>query len=172
MSVPSRSVDRGRGDTRLSPDGMRRGDQPILPLWLRCGVLALVLATFCAVLLSEPMSENEANTLRGERLVSRALFFRDGPDGIIRILDASAADPDAAEVLRLAPGEDGFIRSVMRGLARERRLRGIGQEQPFVLGAFSDGRLYIDDPATEREVVVTAFGPDNVKAFARLLPHT
>lgn len=160
----------GRGDDRMSPDGMRRGDKLILPLWLRIGVLATVLGALLTVLLAEPMSADEARLERGAPIAQRALFFEDDPDGVIRVLDAEAARPQSAELLRLQPGEDGFIRSVMRGLALERKSRGIGPADPFLLGAFSDGRLYIDDPATGRQVVVTAFGQDNVRAFARLLP--
>jgi len=161
---------RRRDDSRMSPDGMRRGDRLILPLWLRIGVLATVLAALLTVLLAEPMSSEDAQLERGEPIVQRALFFHDDPDGVIRVLDAEAPSSGDAELLRLMPGDDGFIRSVMRGLARERLARGIGPADPFVLGAYSDGRLYIDDPATGRQVVVTAFGVDNVRAFARLLP--
>jgi len=169
--VSASSTDLPRGtDRRLSPDGMRRGDKPILPLWLRIGVLSIVLAAFVTVLVAEPTSREDILRERGEVLAQRALFFQDGADGVIRVLDASVARVEDAEVLRLQVGDDGFIRSVMRGLVRERKARGIGAAEPFLLGAYSDGRLYIDDPATDRQVVVTAFGPDNVQAFARLLP--
>ena len=169
MSASSTGLPGGT-DTRMSPDGMRRGDRPILPLWLRIGVLGAVLAALVTVLVAEPMSSEEMLAERGDVLVQRALFFQDGADGVIRVLDASAASLESAELLSLQVGDDGFIRSVMRGLVRERKSRGIGPAEPFLLGAYGDGRLYVDDPATDRQVVVTAFGPDNVKAFLRLLP--
>jgi putative photosynthetic complex assembly protein len=63
----------------------------------------------------------------------------------------------------------GFVRGVMRGLARERRMHGIGAEPVFVLTAWSDGGLSLTDTATGRVIELGAFGPDNRKTFARFL---
>ena len=56
----------------------------------------------------------------------------------------------------------------MRGLARERRREGAGDATPFVLTAWSDGRISLDDSATGRTVPLEAFGPTNEGAFAQL----
>ena len=69
----------------------------------------------------------------------------------------------------LAPGSNGFIRGVLRGLVRERKRRGIGAETPFRLSYLTDGRLLLADPATGRVIDLGAFGPTNTAAFARLL---
>jgi putative photosynthetic complex assembly protein len=52
---------------------------------------------------------------------------------------------------------------------RERRLRRLFADPPFVLSSHADGRLTLADPATGRSVNLEAFGPDNAGAFARLL---
>ena len=69
----------------------------------------------------------------------------------------------------LPPGSNGFIRGVMRGLARERMLHGIDAAPPFRLIRWADGRLSLEDTATGRLIDLAAFGPTNAQAFARLL---
>jgi putative photosynthetic complex assembly protein len=66
-------------------------------------------------------------------------------------------------------GTNGFVRGVLRGLARERRLNDVGAQPPFQLTRWSDGRLSLDDPATGRRIDLVAFGPTNAGAFAQLL---
>ena len=94
-----------------------------------------------------------------------ALRFEDRPDGAVEV--RTVADGEVIE--RLAPGTNGFVRSVLRGLVRERTRRGIGAEPPFELTRWADGRLSLDDPATGRTVELGVFGPSNADAFARLL---
>jgi putative photosynthetic complex assembly protein len=96
----------------------------------------------------------------------RDLRFTDRADGSVGILDATTG----AIVLILEPGQGGFIRGVLRGRARERRLDGFGSEPPFRLALHSDGRLTLEDMATKIKIVISSFGPSNVEAFARLLP--
>mgnify|MGYP005840640421 CR=1 FL=1 len=94
---------------------------------------------------------------------SRELLFEDRADGAVTIY---AADRSLIGVL--PPGSDGFIRGVLRGLARDRKLHQKGADQPFRLTRWADGRLSIDDPATGRRIDLGAFGPTNAQAFARL----
>jgi len=98
---------------------------------------------------------------------SRALRFEDRADGGVVVLlnDAGAH----REIDVLAPGTNGFVRSVLRGLVRERRARGIGSGPDFRLTRHADGRLSLQDPSTGRTVDLDAFGPTNVAAFGRLL---
>jgi putative photosynthetic complex assembly protein len=96
---------------------------------------------------------------------STELHFVDLPDGMISVIDAAAGQ----EITRLHSGEDGFMRSVMRGMVRERKAKGIGAEIPFQLSVWEDGLVSLIDPATHRRVELSAFGPDNVAAFTRLL---
>lgn len=94
-----------------------------------------------------------------------ALHFEDRADGAVLVRRA-----DGGEMLEvLEPGAHGFVRSVLRGLARERRARSLGPEEPFLLTRWADGRLSLSDPATGRQVELDAFGPDNTAAFAQLL---
>ena len=101
------------------------------------------------------------------RVTSRNLRFLDRADGAVVIDDVDTRQ--TAEVIE--PGQKtGFIRGVMRGLARERRSRGIGDTAPFNLSLWRDGELSLTDSATGRSIELTAFGTTNRAAFAALLP--
>lgn len=99
-------------------------------------------------------------------LVVRELRFVDLPDGGVGV-------DDVREGVRIATfeGENGFLRSTLRGLARERKRSGIGEEPPFELVGRADGRLTLIDPTTRRIIDLESFGPTNAAVFARLLPQ-
>jgi len=98
-------------------------------------------------------------------VAARDLRFVDRADGAVVVHDARTGE--LVEVV--APGTNGFLRGALRGLARERRLHGIGAEPPFRLAAGADGRVTLEDPSTGRRIALEAFGPTNSGAFARLL---
>ena len=69
----------------------------------------------------------------------------------------------------LAPGSNGFIRVVLRGLARERKLGDIGPQPPFRLTRFVNGQITLTDTSTGKQIDLDAFGSTNAEAFARLM---
>jgi putative photosynthetic complex assembly protein len=93
------------------------------------------------------------------------LRFSDEPDGSIQVRD----NRTARMVATLQPGTNGFIRGVMRGLARERISRGIGQAPPFRLSQDRSGALWLQDTATGRLIDLESFGTGNRDAFLQLL---
>lgn len=100
-------------------------------------------------------------------VASRNLRFVDRADGAVVIEDVDRG----ATASVIEPGQQtGFIRGVMRGLARERRMRGIGNGPPFRLTLWKDGELSLTDSATGRSIEMTAFGSANRASFAALLP--
>jgi putative photosynthetic complex assembly protein len=96
------------------------------------------------------------------------LSFADEPDGSVRVIDAETG----ATIATLAPGEDAFIRGVMRGFVRTRASHGIEGRPPFLLTRDVAGRVVIADPETGKRIDLRAFGPTNRDAFARLLTPT
>lgn len=97
---------------------------------------------------------------------SRSLRFVDRADGAVVITDVSTGGVAGM----VEPGtKSGFIRGVMRGLARDRYKRGIGDGPPFTLTAWKDGELSLQDTATGRMLELGAFGGTNRAAFAALL---
>jgi len=89
----------------------------------------------------------------------------DRADGAVAVYSAA----DGHLINAFAPGTSGFVRGVMRGMARERRRDGIGQQPSFRLTRWSDGRLSLRDPETGVVVNLEVFGPTNSAAFAQLL---
>ena len=100
----------------------------------------------------------------GTLVAARDLDFADGVDGSVIVTDARDGSP-----VQVFTGESGFLRGTMRGMARTRRIDGIGPQDPFRLSAWSDGRLTLDDPATARHIELQAFGSTNTQVFAQLL---
>ncbi len=95
----------------------------------------------------------------------RELRFVDRADGSVAVLEP--ADGSVIEIL--PAGTNGFLRGVLRGLARDRKLSGLDDGPPFRLIRWTDGRLSLDDPTTGRRVDLGAFGRGNAEAFARLV---
>ncbi len=135
---------------------------PLLPFYAIGAVLAITLVSVAVVRIGGA-SQSFVSTAAPQ--VERALRFEDRPDGSIAVLDAQTRE--LVEIV--APGTNGFLRGALRGLARERKRRGIGEEPPFLLAARADGRLTLDDASTQRQVDLKSFGPTNAEAFRRLL---
>ena len=95
---------------------------------------------------------------------SLSLRFEDQQDGSVVVRRAN----DGAAIYRVAPETNGFMRQTLRGLARDRRRSGLGDETPFVLTHWSDGRLSLYDPAIDRRLELESFGQTNAGAFALL----
>ena len=93
------------------------------------------------------------------------LRFLDRDDGAVQV----ERYPQGDVVAVLPPGQHGFARGVLRGLARDRRLAHLGSGPPFRLVRWSDGRLSLEDPSTGRQVALEAFGPTNSGVFAGIL---
>lgn len=97
--------------------------------------------------------------------VSRDLRFVDLGAGEVGIY----AWPEGQQIATLPPGQENFIRGVMRGLARERRGIGVGDDVPFRVTQLGDGRMTLQDPATGRVLLLDAFGPTNSGSFKNLI---
>jgi putative photosynthetic complex assembly protein len=104
-----------------------------------------------------------------ELLASRDLVFLDQADGSVLIRDVTKG----AVASTLTPGSNsGFIRGVMRGLARDRHSRGLDASQPFRLTLWGNQQLALQDLATGRMIELNGFGDTNRMAFLSLLTPT
>jgi putative photosynthetic complex assembly protein len=129
------------------------------------GASALVLLVVLAVATVRLTGVGAVKVPDASAISIRDLRFEDRPDGSIVVLEAA----DRRLVDTVAPGTNGFLRSTLRGLARERKRQGIGAEPSFRLIGRADGRLTLEDPATGRRVDLESFGPTNAAVFARLI---
>jgi putative photosynthetic complex assembly protein len=93
----------------------------------------------------------------------RDLQFRDVAGGDIAVLDHHTGQQVASFT-----GEQGFLRSTLRALARERQRENLGKEAPFLLIGRTDGRLTLQDPSTGQRIDLESFGPSNAAVFASL----
>jgi putative photosynthetic complex assembly protein len=93
----------------------------------------------------------------------RDLVFADDPTGAVRVIDAHSK----VEIAKFE-GEQGFLRSTLRALVRERRREGLGPETPLNLMGRADGRLTLLDPSTRQRIDLEAFGTVNAAVFASL----
>jgi len=91
------------------------------------------------------------------------LRFEDRPDGSIAIIDHKTG-----KQIDVVQGEAGFVRGTLRGLAQERKRRGLDSGPPFELIYRADGRLTLSDTATGRLVDLESFGPTNASTFFNL----
>jgi putative photosynthetic complex assembly protein len=139
--------------------------EPVVP---RAGVFAaaaLVLFALAAVTTVRLTGVGGAHMALPAAVESRDLRFEDGQKGAVLVFDAG----DHQLVDTLAPGSNGFIRVVMRGLARERRLGNIGAQPPFRLTRYAGGQITLTDTSTGKQIDLGAFGSTNTEAFARLM---
>lgn len=138
---------------------------PSIPAFILRSAGAMVVAVVVLVAFVRLTGIGAATVPEPPVVEQRDLRFLDRSDGSIDVVDASSE----ALVRTIAPGSNGFLRGTMRGLARERRRSGIGDDVPFRLVAHADGRMTLSDPATGRKVDLGSFGPTNAGVFAELM---
>lgn len=149
------------------PEGSRRSPRLLTGVLVAGIVLSLAASLAAAVFWRQP----SPGVLRmpGDAILQyRDLVFADLPGAAVGVTDAA----DGREAAVYQSGEGAFLRSMMRGLASERRRNGGSESTPFRLARHVDGRLTIEDRHTGRVIVISSFGPTQVEAFARLLPNT
>jgi len=139
-----------------------RSTTPSLPLAV---LVALALGTLVAATLARTTGIGAAHLDDSAPVTQRDVRFEDRADGGIDVQDARTG----AVIGHVAPGTNGFLRSAVRGLVRERKREGIGPALPFELVVRSDGRLTLEDPGTHRRIDLRSFGATNAGVFEALL---
>jgi putative photosynthetic complex assembly protein len=142
-----------------------RPADPLFPRGALIGAALLLAFTVTSAAVSRISGLGTVQMPEAASVENRQLRFQDMNDGSIQVTDARTGLVAAT----VEPGTNGFIRGTLRGLARERKRRGIGIEPPFTLTRWADGRLSLEDPTTGRVIALDAFGPTNGEAFAQLL---
>jgi putative photosynthetic complex assembly protein len=100
-------------------------------------------------------------------VAKKILHFRDLPNGSVGVISA-----DSGQMIAEVEGQAGFVRGVLRALARDRRIRQISSDDAFELVSRSDGRLTLTDLATKNRIDLESFGKDNAAEFAAFLNNT
>jgi putative photosynthetic complex assembly protein len=138
---------------------------PAFPRGALLGAGALVTIAIVAATTGRLTGIGASRMPDGTAVESRDLRFTDRSDGAVVITEAGSG-----RVVEVAqPGTNGFLRSTMRGLARDRKRRDMGEAAAFRLTRWADGRLSLEDEATGRRIDLGAFGPTNAEVFAHLM---
>lgn len=133
------------------------------PPALLFGALALVIFTVFASGMARWSDMGTLHMPTAAAVDAVLLRFTDLDDGGVAVIDAS----DDRLLYKAEPGTNGFIRGVMRGLARERIQAGVGATAPFKLTRWNDGSISLQDETSGRRLDLDAFGTTNAQAFAR-----
>lgn len=126
-------------------------------LWGACALM------FGSITLAAVSGKPGSSAQRASQVIE--LRFEDRQDGALAVLDGSTE----RELVVLAPGSNNFIRGVLRGMFRVRKLEALGRDVPFRLAADASGKLTLEDRELGRRVELDSFGPDNAAAFRDLL---
>jgi putative photosynthetic complex assembly protein len=131
---------------------------PVAKIVVAAGIVILLLLVFIN---SRDLSQVREPDAAPTKVLQ--LRFEDRPDGSIAVIDyKTGREIDAIQ------GEAGFVRGTLRGLAQERKRRGLDSGPPFELIYRADGRLTLADTATGRLVDLESFGPTNASTFFKL----
>ncbi len=99
-------------------------------------------------------------------LYARDISFVEQDDGSMFVIDV-----DTDELIQtLPPGSEGFIRGVLRSIARQRNGYEAPLSEPLHLARRENGSLTLEDPVTGILLDLRAFGETNEAAFASLIP--
>ena len=139
--------------------------EPLIPRGGLMAGAALVLFALAAVTTSRLTGVGDVRMTLPAAVESRDLNFADGQGGAVLVYDHR----DGKLIDTLAPGSNGFVRVVLRGLARERKLGDIGPVPPFRLARHANGQFTLTDTSSGKQIDLDAFGSANVGAFARLM---
>jgi len=137
-----------------------------LPHGALTGAAVLVGLTLLGVIGARVLHLHAATAQLVQPVRVMHLIFIDRSDGAVEIEDA---DRGNATIDVVPAGTNGFLRGVMRGLARARRNEHVGAEPPFTLTRWADGQMTLADPQTGQRVSLEVFGPTNARPFAQLL---
>ncbi len=111
--------------------------------------------------------------------------WRDGSIGAYRVVDVRSVVFDAkadgtltvhltdtvgaVTSAHLPSSSEGFVATIAKSLARDRRRFDVAETLPFRLTRSEIGTLMLKDPVIGTEIRLEAFGPTNAAAFAALM---
>jgi putative photosynthetic complex assembly protein len=130
--------------------------------------IALFIASLLAVLVflvaGYVQSGKVEHQIDAGVVAKKTLYFKDLPNGSVGVISA-----DSGQMIAQVEGQAGFVRGILRALARDRRIRQITSDDAFELVSRSDGRLTLTDLATKNRIDLESFGKDNAAEFAAFL---
>jgi putative photosynthetic complex assembly protein len=129
---------------------------------------AFVIAAILGLAVFVTVGEWRDGTLGVQRVIDvRSVVFEPRDDGTLAV---HVTRPDGkSQRIELPSSSEGFVATMAKSLARERRRFSVTSTLPYQLSKFENGALMLKDPVIGTEVRLEAFGPTNVGAFAALM---
>lgn len=97
---------------------------------------------------------------------AREIQFLDLTDGSLDVRDVNTG----VLIQTVQPGEGGFIRGILRSMARQRAGYKANITEPFHLARRESGDMTLRDPVTGIQLELRAYGASNAASFAQLMP--
>jgi putative photosynthetic complex assembly protein len=132
---------------------------------LGAGALVLVSIALAGAARDARIAEAEHAAAPAPALASIDVRFEDRVGGALAVLDAESG----SEISAVAPGTNGFVRGVLRGMFRTRKLEALSRHAVFRLAREANGRLSLTDRESGRRIDLDSFGPTNSESFATVL---
>jgi putative photosynthetic complex assembly protein len=142
--------------------------QPTVLMQLNRYAPALIIAGILALAAAITIGEWRAGTLGVSKVIeARAVVFDPQTDGTLTVHLTEASG--ATKRVDLPSASEGFVATIAKSLARDRRRFNVAETEPYRLSRFENGSFLLKDPVIGTEIRLEAFGPTNVAAFAQLL---
>jgi putative photosynthetic complex assembly protein len=139
----------------------------ITPIRMQNFIALFIVASLAVIVMlvgSYVQSGKQEPQADAQVIAKKTLYFRDLPNGAVGVISA-----DNGQMIAQVEGQAGFVRGILRALARDRRMRQISSDVAFELVSRSDGRLTLIDLATNSRIDLESFGKDNAAEFAAFL---
>ena len=139
----------------------------ITPIRMQNFIALFIVASLAIIVMlvgSYVQSGRQEPQADAQVIAKKTLYFRDLPGGAVGVISA-----DNGQMIAQVEGQAGFVRGILRALARDRRMRQISSDVAFELVSRSDGRLTLIDLATNSRIDLESFGKDNAAEFAAFL---
>jgi putative photosynthetic complex assembly protein len=140
-------------------------DHVQVPRWVLIVTGVLIVVTFAFAIFSRTTGYGRTEMPEAKVVEKRSLLFERTPGDVIEVRDHATGNVLASA----QPGEEGFLRGLLRALDRGRKLESMPLDAPYDLIRWSDGRLSLYDPTIDGTIELDVFGKDNVALFVRLL---
>lgn len=138
---------------------------PVLAMGVMLALGAVPVLTMAWPRSAHEMARGSGTRSAPDVVAERSILFDDNADGSATILDAT----DGSVLATMKTGDGGFVRTMLRLLAGERRRHDAAGDAPFRVTHWNTGSVTIHDPAVGRTIELKAFGATNAEAFAQLL---
>ena len=150
----------------MSDNAMRLPkDKELIPRALIRAMVFLIFATVGLVAYAKWTDQPLAGQPPGGEVVAERMIAVDvKPRGA-----ATVYDEDGVLIREFAEGEAGFMDSIFRAVAYERKKSGASADGPVSIARLDTGRHILVDPNTGWTMQLIGYGAKNVEPFVQLL---